>query len=188
MIKVIGGSARGVPLITPKEHTRPTTGRIRETLFNIIQASVRDAVFYDLFAGSGAIGIEALSRGAARVYFSDTSNEAIRCIRANLEKTSLQEHATVLPVSFERVLMTECEKADIIFMDPPYRKGLEMKALRLLLESPILKDDTMIIIEASNDTEFSEDLIRGYSICRIKEYGNLKHVFLTKKEAEGSST
>ena len=96
-MRVIAGTARRLPLVTPKGmETRPTTDRIKETLFNILQNDLPGCHFLDLFAGSGAIGIEALSRGAAKAVFVDNSKEALSCIRQNLEKTHLADRAIVI--------------------------------------------------------------------------------------------
>ena len=96
-MRVIAGTAKGTKLITLKgDHTRPTTNRIKETLFNIIQYDIPDSIFLDLFSGSGAIGIEALSRGAKQAFFVDNNPDAIKCIRENLKKTRLEEASKVL--------------------------------------------------------------------------------------------
>ena len=95
-MRVIAGKARRLPLIAPEgKDTRPTTDRIKETLFNVIQDDVPGSLFLDLFSGSGAIGIEAISRGAKKAYLVEFAREPLRCIRANLEKTHLAEEAVI---------------------------------------------------------------------------------------------
>lgn len=181
-MRVIAGTAGRINLVTPRgDKTRPTTDRVKETLFNILQPYLFDCIFYDLFAGSGGIGIEALSRGAAKAFFSDNSPEAIACIRENLKNTGLSEKAVVSKSSFEMLLKQSREKADIVFLDPPYQKGLEIEALRHLKESNLLKEDTMIIIETAPNQEYNDVDLDGFEIFRVKEYGNLKHVFLHPK-------
>ena len=132
-MRVIAGSARRLQLETvPGTDTRPTTDKIKETLFNILQPRVGGADFLDLFAGSGAIGIEALSRGAASAVFVENDRRAVTCIKKNLEHTRLSQKAAVLP--FEAMaslgrLEREGRSFDLIFLDPPYRKELEKQTV-----------------------------------------------------------
>ena len=179
-MRVIAGTARRLPLVTPKGmETRPTTDRIKETLFNILQNDLPGCHFLDLFAGSGAIGIEALSRGAAKAVFVDNSKEALSCIRQNLEKTHLADRAIVIG--------QDCAGAihfDIIFMDPPYQLNAEKEVLTAIADSKIADEDTQIIIEATLDREFSEDELACFDVVRVKEYKTNKHIFLQKSSRE----
>ena len=135
-MRVIAGKARRLPLVAPEgRDTRPTTDRIKETLFNILQDDVPGSYFLDLFSGSGGIGIEALSRGAREAVFVEFGKEALACIRANLNKTKLMDQAMVLPVEVTygiSKLAKMGKKFDIIYADPPYQKGCEPKILDLL--------------------------------------------------------
>ncbi len=181
-MRVIAGKCRSLPLKAPKgDDTRPTTDRIKETLFNILMPYLPGAVFIDVFSGSGGIGIEALSRGASHAYFIEKAPEAASCIVDNLKFTKLTDDATLLKQDFESALMGIHEKeADIIFADPPYREGYEERLLAILSKMDYVTNDTMIIIEALLDTEFDFAEEYGFEITREKCYKTNKHVFLRK--------
>ena len=187
-MRVIAGTARRLPLVTPKGmETRPTTDRIKETLFNILQNDLPSCHFLDLFAGSGAIGIEALSRGAAKAVFVDNSKEALSCIRQNLEKTHLADRAIVIGQDCAGAIHALDAKKmnfDIIFMDPPYQLNAEKEVLTAIADSKIADEDTQIIIEATLDREFSEDELACFDVVRVKEYKTNKHIFLQKSSRE----
>lgn len=121
-MRVIAGVARGLPLVVPRDRaTRPITDRVKETLFGILGERVPDARALDLYAGSGAIGIEALSRGASHVTFVEKARTALAALRANLERTGLGEAATVHALDVERFLAVPVdEPVDLVFLDPPY--------------------------------------------------------------------
>lgn len=181
-MRVIAGTARRLPLTAPEgRDTRPTTDRIKETLFNVIQDEVPGCRFLDLFSGSGAIGIEAASRGASEVYLVEFGKKPLQCIKANLAKTKLEDKVTVLPVEvtygiskLDRMGIT----FDIIYMDPPYRHGLEEKILYILSESGIVHPGTQIIVETSLETKPDYVDEEKYQLVRIKEYKTNQHLFL----------
>ena len=181
-MRVIAGTARSMPLKTPAGmDTRPTQDRIKETLFNILQGDIPYCVFVDLFAGSGAIGIEALSRGASKAYFIDNATAPVECIKANLEFTKLGDRAIVIKQDAAGGLLSIFEKhADVIFMDPPYKMGLERGVLTQLRTSHFCDEDTIIIIESDLNDDFSWVSELGYEITREKCYKTNKHVFLKK--------
>ncbi len=184
-MRVIAGKARRLPLIAPDgKDTRPTTDRIKETLFNIIQDEVPGCRFLDLFSGSGAIGIEALSRGAKEAYLVEFGREPLKCIRANLEKTRLTEEAVVLPIEVTYAI-SKLEKMgkqfDIVYADPPYKKEFEPKIVELLAHSGIVRKDTLVILESSLGTAVNYVDEEFFEIVRIKEYKTNQHVFLRKK-------
>ena len=139
-MKIIGGVAKGQKIFAPKT-IRPTRAIVREALFSIIQ--VADKSFVDLFAGCGAVGIEALSRGASKVIMVERSRKAVEYIERNLKKTGFE--AVVINKSVESVLNTIDIKADFVFIDPPYQKDLIRKTLQKI--ENILKEDSKIIIE-----------------------------------------
>ena len=179
-MRVIAGKARRLQLKTiDGMGTRPTTDRIKETLFNMINNDMLQAVFLDLFSGSGAIGIEALSRGASKAYFVESNKKAVQCIKDNLNFTKLQDEVVmVMPV--ERALkdLEHKVKFDFIFMDPPYDKLYEKDVLIFLSKSDLINKSSRIIVEASLDTDFSYASELGYEIIKEKEYKTNKHVFL----------
>lgn len=189
-MRVIAGKARRLNLKTvPGDHTRPTTDRIKETLFNILQPDLPGCRFLDLFAGSGGIGIEALSRGARSAVFVDNHPKAAACIRDNLSTTRLADQAQVLMCDAAGALARLSGRGafDIIFMDPPYRMDLEKKMLTLLAGSDLVDEDTMIIVEAALDTPFDYLDELGYELTRRKEYKTNAHMFIRKKESNASA-
>lgn len=182
-MRVIAGSARRLQLKTLDGlDTRPTTDRIKETLFNMISDGLSDCVFLDLFAGSGGIGIEALSRGAKRAVFVEKNPKAMACVKENLEHTKLSDRAETVQADAFGALFRLCGRYrfDYIFMDPPYGKGMEKRALEELAEYGLLEEDGVIIVETSLGTEFDYVEELGYSIIKVKTYKTNKHVFLEK--------
>lgn len=184
-MRVIAGRAKRIPLITTNGlDTRPTQDRTKETLFNVIQPYMADCSFLDLFSGSGAIGIEAISRGAKEAIFVENGKEACECIMKNLEKTKFQSEATLLRINVYDALkrLEQSKKSfDCIFMDPPYNHEFEKEVLTKLAHSSIIHEETLIIVEASLETDFSylDDL--GFEIENEKKYKTNKHVFITLK-------
>ncbi len=186
-MRVIAGSARRLPLRTvPGMETRPTTDRIKETLFNILQNDLPGARFLDIFAGSGQMGIEALSRGASKAYFIENNKAAADCIRENLAFTHLEGQAELMQCD----VLAACSRLageapfHIIFMDPPYGKEMERTVLTYFSEHrpSFVTPETVIIAEAAKHTDISYMAELGYEILRIKEYKTNMHVFLKQKE------
>lgn len=186
-MRVIAGTAKRMPLKTIDGlETRPTTDRIKETLFNMISEYLADSNFLDLFSGSGGIGIEALSRGAASAVFVEQSKKAANCIRENLKFTKLDSRAVVYETDVIRALshMEHKNKFDYIFMDPPYNQLHEKRVLEYLADSNLLSDDALIIVEASLETDFSYAAELGFSVIKEKIYKTNKHVFLEREARE----
>ncbi len=182
-MRVIAGSARSLPLQTVRgNNTRPTTDRIKETLFNMIAAEIPGCRFLDLFSGSGGIGIEALSRGAGMAVFVEHDRAALKVIRQNLQFTRLSDRARVIGSEAVRAVssMGAEEHFDVIFMDPPYGHDLERRILEVLRQSCIADRNTLIIVEASGDTDFSYLSDLGYELIKEKRYGSNRHMFLRK--------
>ncbi|MCD8156243.1 MAG: 16S rRNA (guanine(966)-N(2))-methyltransferase RsmD [Clostridiales bacterium] len=180
-MRIIAGTARSVPLKTVRgTDTRPTTDRIKETLFNIIQTEVPGSVFLDLFAGSGGVGLEAVSRGAKQAVFVDNSRDAVSCIQDNIAATKLQAKCEVKRMDFLSALrgMEGKYVFDLIFIDPPYGKGLSAQALDCLGNSSLCGEDTLLIVEESKD--FLPESLSGYGfeISRVKTYKTNQHIFL----------
>lgn len=183
-MRIIAGTARSLPLKSaPGLETRPTTDRIKETLFNIIQDEVSGSYFLDLFAGSGQIGLEAASRGARYVVFVDNGKKAVSCIEENIRFTKFTQETKVYPSDVISALrsMEGKYRFDIIFMDPPYGQGLEHDVLRYLAGSSLLKEGTLMIVEAALDTEFDYLEAMGFSLSRLKIYKTNEHAFIYKK-------
>lgn len=185
-MRVIAGKARRLLLKTIEgQDTRPTTDRIKETLFNMISYDLGDCCFLDLFSGSGAIGIEALSRGAKTAVLVEQNPRAVEVIRENLKKTSLEDGAVVMNCDVATGLRRLEGKGyvfDFVFMDPPYNKDLEKQALSYLSGSGLINENTTVIVEASLETGFEELKSMGYQLMKEKRYKTNKHVFLKKGE------
>ncbi len=184
-MRVIAGTARHLPLKTVEGmETRPTTDRIKETLFNMIQNQLPRCRFLDLFSGSGAIGIEALSRGADYAVFVENQRNAIACIKSNLEFTKLKNRSKIVETdvleSIKKLNQTETS-FDFIFMDPPYNQLWEKKVLELLKESRLVDEYTIIIVEASLDTDFGYVEDMGFEITKQKRYKTNQHVFIRRE-------
>lgn len=185
-MRVIAGKARRTQLKTVEGlNTRPTTDRIKETLFNMINNDIYDSVFVDLFSGSGGIGIEALSRGAKTGYFVENDKKAFECIRENVKNTHFEKQSVLMNKDVLTALKEldgkKTDPADFIFMDPPYNKMLEKDVLEILKDSCLADEYTTIIIEASLETEFDYVEEMGFYVDRIKKYKTNKHVFVVKK-------
>lgn len=149
-LRIIGGKARGRRIRSvPGDTTRPITDRVREALFNILGVDIQGAVFLDLFAGTGSVGIEALSRGANKVYFIDVNRLPIGTIRANLQTTDLEAGAEVLQMdAFLFLERSAGEKFDYVYIAPPQYKGLWKRALYSVDATPrILSDDAWVIVQ-----------------------------------------
>lgn len=181
-MRVIAGSARRRNLISPAgDSTRPTTDRIKETLFNIMQGEVPDARFLDLFSGSGGIGIEALSRGSRQCVFVENGHEAVHCIKTNLKNTGLSDKSQIMAMDVMQALRRLDQSGlpfDIIFMDPPYRKDFEGKVIPFLLGSSLVQEGTLVVAETSLDTDISYMEDFACQIEKVKEYKTNRHVFL----------
>lgn len=187
-MRVIAGSRRHLILKTvPGMAVRPTQDRTKETLFNILNPYLADCRFLDLFSGSGAIGIEALSRGAGDVVMVEQSADSLSCIKENLKTTKLTEEARLLSMDVFRalpLLEAEGKAFDIIFMDPPYDNELEKRVLEHLADSCLVNEDTLIVVEASLQTDFSYLNGLGFELFREKNYKNNRHVFIQTWENE----
>lgn len=184
-MRVIAGVARSLPLKSvPGLDTRPTTDRIKETLFNILQDEIYGCRFLDLFSGSGAIGIEALSRGASEAVFVENNKKAIVCIKENLDFTRLSDKAEVLSCDVLSGLhrLESGEPFQVVFMDPPYEQEWERKVLEELSESSCITDDTLIVIEAAKETSFEYLNELGYKLLKRKEYKTNTHIFIQRGE------
>lgn len=184
-MRVISGSAKSLRLKTIEgDNTRPTTDRIKETLFNMINNDMYGCRFLDLFSGSGGIGIEALSRGAKECYFVENNKKAVNCIEENLKFTKLNGNARVMNMTAQvavKTLYNNKNVFDYIFMDPPYNKLLEKEILELIVEFPIIDENSVIIVEASKQTETDYITELGYNIVKEKIYKTNKHIFVQKK-------
>lgn len=181
-MRVVAGTARGIKLRTIEEMTtRPTIDRVKENMFNIIGLEVRDAVVTDFFSGSGALCIEALSRGAREAYLVELNPKCIPVITENLNKTRLADKATIENIDFEtfaKKSATKKLKFDIIFLDPPHNKGLGYRSMELIDENNLLSENGMIVVE-HHSNEMYLDRYAGLVRYKFKKYGNTSLSFYT---------
>lgn len=187
-MRIIAGKAKSLPLTAPAgANTRPTTDRIKETLFNMIQLQLPEAYFLDLFAGSGGIGLEAVSRGAAHAVFVEQDQKAADCIKKNIAFTKFENQCTLLHMDVMSALHRlggSPQAFDIIFLDPPYEQSLEKEVLNYLKNAAFLHADTMIIIEAALHTDLSYIKEMGFLITKEKKYKTSEHFFLKRSLQE----
>ncbi|MDD6920283.1 MAG: 16S rRNA (guanine(966)-N(2))-methyltransferase RsmD [Eubacteriales bacterium] len=173
IMRVITGKYRGRRLESPwNDETRPTSDKVKEALFSILQMDIDGAVFCDVFAGSGGIGIEALSRGAQECYFIEASNEACKLLSGNIKKCEIEEPYQVLKGDFRAGLNRIGKKIDILFMDPPYENDLEIEALEIIASEEIMSENGIIVVEHSNHTVLPEEIGR-FSKYKSKKYGKI---------------
>lgn len=172
-MRVISGSARGLKLITPIDNkVRPTTDRVKESMFNIIAFDIYGSRVLDLFAGSGSLGIECISRGAEMAYFCDKDRDSIKIIRENINKAKFQKEAEILECDYKFAiskLENRNEKIDLIFVDPPYYEGLFNQIIADLEKSSILKESSIVVVEHDAKTKIDDGaLLKKY---KEKKYG-----------------
>lgn len=184
-MRVIAGTKKGMKLEAPEgdDITRPTSDRAKEALFGSMQFELRDAIVLDLFAGSGAIGIEALSRGASFVCFADADKKAIDCIKKNLNDTKFMPFAEVVFADFEEALKRfaqEARKFDFVFIDPPYQSGYYNRVLVLLKEYDLIKPGAKVVLEHKADVKMT--VPDGFETLKIKKYGKAHLTYLRREQ------
>ena len=182
-MRIISGTARGTKLFTlTGDNTRPTLDRVKESLFNIINRKIYEAKVLDLFAGSGAIGLECASRGAKKVVLCDNSKEAINIINKNIEKTHLKEKIEL--IKSDAIIALEnlkSEKYDIIFLDPQYNSQLIKKTVEKIYFQNMLSTEGTLIVETDDEERILKE-IEDYkeNIYDTRNYGRVKLIFLRK--------
>lgn len=182
-MRIIGGTARGTKLYTLEgENTRPTLDRVKESLFNIIQRDIPQSVFLDLFSGSGAIGLEAVSRGAKKAILCDNSKDAVNIIKKNIEKTHFQDNIELYKLDYETLLKDKIqEKLDIIYIDPPYKTNYIQNAVNIILEKNLIDEKSIIILETDDEKRIIEQMKNlNINITNQRKYGRANLIFLQK--------
>lgn len=190
-MRIISGLARGTKFNTiESKTTRPTLDRVRESLFNIIQNDIRGASVLDLFAGSGALGLEALSRYAKTATFCDNNKSAVNIINQNLIKTHLEDKAEVLCMDYLKCIEKLSQKKmkfDIVFVDPPYKLDIAVKACELIIKNKLVKDNGLIIIETDEPTRDEKEInqlikenntMDKIELKSIRKYGRANLLFI----------
>jgi len=178
-MRVISGKARGIKLDTLEgTDTRPTTDRIKESLFSSIQFNIRNNKILDLFSGSGSLGIESASRGASEVVLVEQNKKCKVTIESNIKKTGLMNIKLYVKDAFDFLIDTN-EKFDVIFLDPPYNNKLEIKAIKYILDRSILNENGLIVIERDKNDKINFDFV-GLELIKEKKYGNTVIVLLRR--------
>jgi 16S rRNA (guanine(966)-N(2))-methyltransferase RsmD len=189
-MRIISGTSKGRKLVTPKSQSlRPTSDRVKESIFNILRVEMEGKVVLDLFAGTGNLGIEALSRGAKKAIFVEKERQAIRFIQRNLTQLGLEERSEIVSKDTNRsigILKQRGESFDLILMDPPYEKGLIQKTLIELSFHPIYHKDSILVIE-HNRREPLPDTVAGWNLIRQRRIGDTIISFLTPREDDYST-
>lgn len=172
-MRIITGEYRGRKLETPiGNNVRPTSDKVKESIFNLLMSNTYGSIFVDLFAGTGGLGLEALSRGAEKCYFCDNSRESLNLIKTNITKCGAQDRSVVVAGDFTKALSRIKEQADVFLLDPPYKAGLYEKCLNLIDSLDLLSDDGIIIAEHGKHDAVPENagnLIK----TREKRYGTI---------------
>jgi 16S rRNA (guanine(966)-N(2))-methyltransferase RsmD len=181
LIRIISGTSKGRRLATLKDKTlRPTTDRVKESIFNILGEEIQESVVLDLFAGTGNLGMEALSRGAKRVLFVEKGRQAVRLIKKNTSQCSMEERSKILSMDVNRAidaLSEQAESFDLILMDPPYGKGLIEKTLLKLDSKRIYREDSILMIEHDR-REPLPDSMANWRLVRQRRIGDTVISFL----------
>lgn len=185
-MRVISGTAKGTKLESIDSlSTRPTLDRVKESLFNIISNNIFESKVLDMFSGSGAIGIEFLSRGCTKAVLCDKSVDAIKIINKNLEKTRLKDNSIVMNMDYKeclKILSNNNEKFNIIFIDPPYKDNVSAQAVQLILEYGLLEKEGIIIIETDEQDRDIEELKKlDIEIYDTRKYGRAHLIFLVER-------
>ena len=182
-MRVISGTARGTKLSSIDDvSTRPTLDRVKEPLFSIIQNYIQEAEILDLFAGSGALGIESLSRGSKHCTFCDKSFKSIEMLRENIKKTKMEEKSTIISKDYKKCLQELRKAFDIIFIDPPYKFDIAVDAIKKILELKILAKDGIIILETDEEERELKELEKvDLEVYDVRKYGRVKLIFLRER-------
>ena len=182
-MRVISGTAKGTKLSSIDSiETRPTLDRVKEPLFSIIQNNIEQANVLDLFAGSGALGIEALSRGSKHCTFCDKSYKSIQMLKENIKKTRMEEKSTILNVDYKKCLSNQKEKYDIIFIDPPYKFDIAVDSIKRIIDLKLLAKDGIIIIETNEEERELKELEEvDLEVYDLRKYGRVKLLFVRER-------
>jgi len=182
-LRVISGMAKGRHLYAPKGHfTRPTADRVKEALFSVLAPYISGSRILDAFAGTGALGIEALSRGAEFAVFMEKNRTTCNILEKNLQITGLSpDKVKVFCADCLKIIPVLTQKFDIVFLDPPYNQGYLKKTISLILESDILEADSILVVEISaKDRE--DFIVPGLEVKKISVYGDTSIVYCRKVE------
>lgn len=183
-MRIIAGEFKGRKLTAPPDYNvRPTAEKVREAVFSMIQMHVEDAVVVDLFAGTGSLGLEALSRGAKRAYFVDKDRRSISLVRENVKACGMEDYSVIMCSDYALGLANLHDRADIVFLDPPYKAGLMLDCLRRLAESDVLPEGGIVVAEHGRE-ELLPEKIRSLELVKDRKYGKVRVSIYEKQEAD----
>ena len=184
-MRVIAGKLKGRNLVSPKGNdVRPTTDKVKEAVFDILYQYIKTGfIAFDVFAGSGAMGIEAISRGASKVYFSDISRESIALVKTNTDYCGVTEQAVLMNGDYMRNIERVKEKVDIFFLDPPYANGFILPALRAIDKAGNITDDGIVVCEHDQRDVMPESIF-GFTRIKSRRYGAVGLTLYQRGERE----
>lgn len=173
-MRIISGKYKGRALIAPKSNARPTLDRAKETLFNILAPKIPDAVVLDLFAGSGQLALECLSRGCARAILCDSGRDAVAAIKSNFQKVN--EPLELYECDYSACLTRLAAKADLVFVDPPYKSGLYSDVMKKLQQHEIVSPNGIVVCEHDAENSLPGE-VNGFSAYDERKIGSVKFTF-----------
>lgn len=189
-MRIIAGKAKGHPIKAPKgRHTRPTADRIKEAVFSVLAPHIPGSRILDAFAGSGALGLEALSRGASQAVFIEADSSASRILSENLRHLGFQDQGRVLKGDALKIIPRlkqryQEEGFQLVFLDPPYNKGFLDKALKALVSGAILAPDAILVLETSSKVREPFET-EGFAIIKESQYGDTAIIYLARERSAG---
>ena len=186
-MRIIAGKMKGTKLFTlDGDNTRPTLDRVKEPLFSIINFKLQNAIVLDLFSGSGALGLESISRGADKAFLCDNSRAAINIIKQNVQKTKAENNIEIVFKNYEKALedfKNQKIKFDIVFLDPPYKTNFAEIATKVIIEENLLNEDGIIIIETDTKEKIVQNLQNlDVNLYDERKYGRVSLLFLCTQE------
>lgn len=180
-MRIITGEYRGRRLESPAGYdVRPTSDKVKEAVFNIIMNEVWDATCVDLFAGTGNMGLEALSRGAKKCYFGDNSRESINLIKNNVKMCRAEDKSVIIAGDYSKILGRINEKVDIFFLDPPYKDGLYENCLEIIDSLDLLSEEGIIVAE-HGVRDYVPETVGSLEIIKERKYGKIMVTIYAKK-------
>lgn len=189
-MRIITGSARGTKLVSPEgeEVTRPTPEKVKEAVFSSIQFDIEGRSVLDLFAGSGQLGLEALSRGAESCTFVDISRDSVKMITSNAQKTKLYQKSNVLCTDYQQYIKSASGRSrfDIVFLDPPYAKKLLPQSLCALYDAKMLKETSIVICEDECEELMTDEVNLRFSLTGKAKYGRVMIFYLAPKAGDSN--
>ena len=182
-MRIIAGEFRGRHIKSPQDYSiRPTSDKVKEAVFSIIVPFIQeDSVAMDVFSGSGNLGLEAISRGVSKVYFSDNSRDSLRLIRENISLCGADDRSVILTGDFRANISRVSEKIDFFFLDPPYADGFILPAVDAIMDKGSLSEEGMIICEHDSHDILPEEY-RGLEAVKMRRYGKTRITVYKRKE------